>query len=74
MTLSIRHITICESKINEIIMTNLELKQTRLSMNLTQKQLAQLLHVHVMTISKWERGAVNIPADKAELLNYKKGK
>ena len=52
-------------------MTNQELKQIRLSMNLTQAELAKLLHVHVRTVSRWECGVWRIPEDKAELLGYK---
>ena len=52
-------------------MTNEELKQIRLSMNLLQKDLAKLLHVNPMTISRWECGYWPMPEDKAELLRYK---
>ena len=52
-------------------MTNTELKQIRLSMNLSQKELGKLLHVHEMTISRWERGVAKVPEGKAELLGYK---
>jgi len=52
-------------------MTNQELKQIRLSMGLKQSELAKLLHVHEMTISRWERGVGNIPGGMAELLAYK---
>src|SRR6187455_89076 len=33
-------------------------KTLRLRLNLSQKDLAQLLGVHVMTVSKWERGVL----------------
>lgn len=52
-------------------MTNTELKQIRLAMNLTQIQLAKLLHVTKLTVSRWENGHFPIPEDKAELLGYK---
>lgn len=52
-------------------MTNAELKQIRLSMNLTQAELAKLLHVHIRTVSRWESGEWNISETKAELLEYK---
>lgn len=52
-------------------MTNTELKQIRLAMNLRQKDLAKLLHVNYMTISRWENELWPIPEDKAELLGYK---
>jgi len=52
-------------------MTKEELKKIRLAMNLRQKDLAKLLHVNYMTISRWERGLWPIPDDKAELLGYK---
>lgn len=48
-----------------------EFKQIRLAMNLKQKDLAKLLHVNVMTISRWECGYWPVPEDKAELLGYK---
>jgi len=34
------------------------LKPLRLRLNLSQKQLGELLGVHVMTVSKWERGVL----------------
>ena len=52
-------------------MTNTELKQIRLAMNLTQDELAKLLHVHVRTVSRWEGGEWKISDTKAELLGYK---
>jgi transcriptional regulator with XRE-family HTH domain len=52
-------------------MTKEEFKQIRLAMNLKQKELAKLLHVNVMTISRWECGYWPVPDDKAELLEYK---
>lgn len=52
-------------------MTNHELKQLRLSMHLTQKELAKLLHVNTMTVSRWERGLWEMPQSKVDLLRYK---
>lgn len=52
-------------------MTNNDLKKIRLSLNLTQLQLAKCLHVSEATISRWERGLWPIPDDKAELFRYK---
>ena len=52
-------------------MTNHELKQIRLSMNLTQTALAELLHVTKGTVYRWERGLWPMPEDKAELLEFK---
>lgn len=40
-------------------------------MNLTQTDLANLLHVKKGTISRWERGLWPIPADKEELFFLK---
>ena len=39
-----------------------ELKTWREQNNSRQSQLAEALHVHTMTISKWERGAREIPS------------
>lgn len=52
-------------------MTNNELKQIRLSMSLTQSELAKLLHVSLSSIARWERGIMSIPEYMAELLGYK---
>ncbi len=52
-------------------MTNHELKVIRLSMNLTQTELANLLYVKKGTISRWERGLWPVPEDKVELLQIK---
>lgn len=52
-------------------MTNNELKQIRLSMSLTQSELAKLLHVSLSSIARWERGIMSIPEHMAELLGYK---
>jgi transcriptional regulator with XRE-family HTH domain len=38
-----------------------ELKRRREQLNLTQEQLAGALSVHVMTVSRWERGERAIP-------------
>lgn len=38
-------------------MTREEIKELRNSLNLNQAQFAQLLGVHAVTVSNWERGA-----------------
>jgi transcriptional regulator with XRE-family HTH domain len=38
-----------------------DLKARRERMGFTQAELARRLKVNVMTVSRWERGAVNIP-------------
>ena len=45
-----------------------EVANVRESLGLTQSGLAQLLGVHVMTISRWERGAVRVPEPMARLI------
>lgn len=42
-------------------MTNEELKQRRETLGITQDQLAQILGVDMVTISRWERGTRSIP-------------
>lgn len=39
-------------------MTKEELRQVREGLGLTQEQFAQLLGVHTLTVSKWERGVL----------------
>jgi DNA-binding transcriptional regulator YiaG len=39
-----------------------ELRTRRLQLGLSQTELADLLGVHLMTVSKWERGVNPIPA------------
>jgi len=39
-----------------------ELKKRREQLGMTQEQLASALSVHVMTISRWERGERSIPS------------
>lgn len=39
-----------------------ELKKRREQLGMTQDQLASALSVHVMTISRWERGERSIPS------------
>jgi DNA-binding transcriptional regulator YiaG len=38
-----------------------ELRQWRTALGLSQAQLARWLHVDVMTVSRWERGAREVP-------------
>ncbi len=42
-------------------MTPTELYQRRLAIGVKQSGLAELLGVHVITVSKWERGVVPVP-------------
>lgn len=42
-------------------MTGDELKEWRIVRNVSQEQLAELLGVHGMTVSKWEREIQSIP-------------
>ena len=39
-------------------------------LNSTQQKLAEQLGVHVMTVSKWERGVVEIPQATALALRF----
>lgn len=43
-------------------------RQLRRAMGLSQTVLAEQLGVHMMTVSKWERGVVGIPEPVARLL------
>jgi DNA-binding transcriptional regulator YiaG len=42
-------------------MTPKELKARRERLDLSQTELAKKLKVHLMTVSRWERGVVEIP-------------
>ena len=42
-------------------MTPEELKRRRKRLNMNQTKLAKLLKVHMMTLSRWERGVIEIP-------------
>jgi transcriptional regulator with XRE-family HTH domain len=59
-------------------MTAAEVARLRKRLGLTQEGLAKELGVHPMTVSRWERGTVNIPEPTARLLRIlaasKKGK
>lgn len=49
-------------------MTADEVSKVRGALGLTQSQLAQLLGVHVLTVSKWERGLLQPNAYQSSLL------
>lgn len=42
-------------------MTAEELKRRRARLKMNQTELAKLLKVHMMTLSRWERGVIEIP-------------
>ena len=44
------------------------MKRLREKMGLTQEALAERVGVHPMTVSRWERGVVNVPAPTAKLI------
>lgn len=46
-------------------MTPGQLQQVRQKLNLSQVQLAQLLGVHPLTVSNWERGVLRRPLTRA---------
>lgn len=50
-------------------MTGAEVSQTRTKLGLTQVQLASLLGVHPLTVSKWERGVSGPSPHQEALLN-----
>jgi transcriptional regulator with XRE-family HTH domain len=45
-----------------------KLKETRLASRLSQAALARRILVDVLTVSRWERGAMPIPAARARML------
>lgn len=49
-------------------MTPAEIQAVRGELKMTQAQLAQLLGVHVLTVSKWERGALRPTPHQAAML------
>ncbi|MBK7537540.1 MAG: helix-turn-helix domain-containing protein [Myxococcales bacterium] len=49
-------------------MTGEEITRTRTALKLTQTQLASLLGVHVVTVSKWERGLLRPTPHQEALL------
>ena len=55
-------------------MTPEELKRRRATLRLSQVELAALLHVDPMTVSKWERGVHRIPESAALALQHLKPK
>lgn len=44
-------------------------RDVRKRLNLPQKALAELLGVHVMTVSRWERGTIQPPSPTVILLH-----
>jgi DNA-binding transcriptional regulator YiaG len=48
--------------------TGAAIKLCRKVLGLKQTELAERLHVHVITVSRWERDAVEIPHASAQLL------
>ena len=50
------------------------LKRRREALRYSQSELAALLRVHVMTISKWERGQHRVPESVALLVHHLKRK
>jgi transcriptional regulator with XRE-family HTH domain len=54
-------------------MTKQEILAIRTSLRMTQEQLAQLLGVHSLTISKWERGLLQPSAHQEALLRVAAG-
>ncbi len=51
-------------------MTANEVKQIREALGLTQVQLAQLMGLHPITVSKWERGESEPTPYQVNLLNH----
>ena len=52
-----------------------EIAQVRKGLNMTQAQLGQLLGVHPLTVSKWERDILKpSPHQQAMLTSFKKAK
>jgi transcriptional regulator with XRE-family HTH domain len=50
------------------------IRRRRLALGYSQSQFAALLHVNVMTVSRWERGVHPIPESVALLLRHLKPK
>jgi len=55
-------------------MTSEELKRRRVALGLSQVELAALLHVDSMTVSRWERGQHRIPEAVALAVHHLKAK
>lgn len=54
-------------------MTRDEIRDIRKGLNLTQEQFAQLLGVHGLTVSKWERGLLEpTPYQESLIASFKK--
>jgi DNA-binding transcriptional regulator YiaG len=45
----------------DTLMTGPELKKWRTARNLTQRELAELLHVATVTVQSWEQGVRKVP-------------
>jgi len=56
------------------LMTSEELKRRRVALGLSQVELAALLHVDSMTVSRWERGQHRIPEAVALAVHHLKAK
>ena len=58
-------------ELTDLLATKQELKSYRQAKNLTQAQMAALIHVPTRTFERWEQGRSQIPAGYWELLHYK---
>lgn len=50
------------------------LKRRREALGYSQSELAALLHVHNLTVSRWERGQHKVPESVALLVQHLRGK
>lgn len=51
-------------------MTAAEVRRIRERLGLTQAELAARIGVHTMTVSRWERGVVNVPEPVGRLIRF----
>ncbi len=58
--MSIRHIPLCYDSL-EVICLKYRLRDLREDRDLSQKDIAQLLHIHQTTYSDYELGNLNVP-------------